>query len=684
MKTWFNTVFFVFLSVLMLSLTKQKENIKIRSGNMEVVVLPNFEMQVFFKGNNEPLALSEGSSGFLETRDFKINDFTLTQSIIKDINDSIGAGKTYVLQGIYKQNGYELEKELKITVYDDFQNLIVISEKYFNHGKSVHIKKWAENSFVLDYKTDTLMWSFQGSSTNERKDWIRAVVPGYYDRNFMGMNSSDYGGGIPLCDVWRKDAGLAIGHLEMHPLEVSFPTDADYDGKHVKISIQKTLNEELELQKGDVFELPLSFVAAHTGDCFSSLRLYSLLMQKRGILFPETEEASFEPIWCAWGYERGFTTDEIIGTLPKVKELGFKWAVLDDGYQQAEGDWNVNAEKFPQGEKQMKELVEKIHSYGLKAKIWYAPLAIDPNSVYLAENRDVLLLNSDWSPRFITWWDAFYMSPSAEKTRQHTINDIRMFMNDWGFDGLKLDGQHMNAVPADYSPISGLEEPEQAIANLPEFFSLIYEEARSLKKNAVVENCPCGCCVSFFNLPTTNQFVSSDPLSSWQIRLKGKVYKALVPNTAYYGDHVENSDNGNDFASTIGIGGVPGSKFTWPKDNPAAEASYLLTPQKEENMKKWLRIYNEKQLAQGEYLGDLYDIGFDKPEAHLIKKNNTFYYAFYANQWNGEIELKGLEPKTEYSVYDYVNNVDLGVLNGNSPFFEVSFHDNLLIEVSKK
>ncbi len=257
-------------------------------------------------------------------------------------------------------------------------------------------------------------------------------------------------------------------------------------------------------------------------------------------------------------------------------------------------------------------------------------------------------------------------------------------MNDWGFDGLKLDGQHMNAVPADYSSGSGLDEPEQAVASLPEFFSLIYDEARSIKKDAVVENCPCGCCVSFFNLATTNQVVSSDALSSWQLRSKGMVYKALVPNTAYYGDHVENTESGNDFASTIGVGGVPGSKFTWPKDNPTAEASYLLTPQKEENMKKWLRIYDEKQLSKGEYLGKLYDIGFDKPETHLIKKNDNFYYAFYADQWKGEIELRGLDRDASYFINDYVNNVDLGEVKGGSAVIDVSFKDKLLIEVRKK
>ena len=68
---------------------------------------------------------------------------------------------------------------------------------------------------------------------------------------------------------------------------------------------------------------------------------------------------------------------------------------------------------------------------------------------------------------------------------------------------------------------------------------MIYDESRSINPHAVIQNCPCGCCMSFYNLPYTNQTVASDPTSSWQVRLKGYVYKALVPRTAYFGDHVE-------------------------------------------------------------------------------------------------------------------------------------------------
>ena len=164
--------------------------------------------------------------------------------------------------------------------------------------------------------------------------------------------------------------------------------------------------------------------------------------------------------------------------------------------------------------------------------------------------------------------------------------------------------------------------------------------------------------------------------------LKRKVYKALIEKTAYYGDHVELSDNGIDFASSFGIGAVLGTKFTWPKDNPSAEASYLLTPEKEILWKKWFTLYNEKMLSKEPYLGTLYDIGFDKPETHVIKKGNTMYYAFYANNWKGSIELRGLDMDKEYVAFDYVNDIQIAKFNGNNPIIDVEFKNYLLIAVS--
>ena len=176
-----------------------------------------------------------------------------------------------------------------------------------------------------------------------------------------------------------------------------------------------------------------------------------------------------------------------------------------------------------------------------------------------------------------------------------------------------------------------------------------------------------------------NQPVSSDPESSFQVRLKGKTLKALMgPSAPYYGDHVELSDGGEDFASSVGVGAVIGTKFTWPP-GAAARDRYDLSPEREKAWKRWFEIYTAKMLPKGTYRGELYDLGFDRPETHAISKDGDMYYAFYADTWSGPVELRGLEEKS-YRVVDYVNDVEIGTVTGPSAELDVDFEGSLLVE----
>jgi alpha-galactosidase len=189
-------------------------------------------------------------------------------------------------------------------------------------------------------------------------------------------------------------------------------------------------------------------------------------------------------------------------------------------------------------------------------------------------------------------------------------------------------------------------------------------------------------------MPYYNMTVASDPKSSWQVRSKGKALKALMGDKLpYFGDHVELSDGGDDFASTIGIGGVVGTQYRWPPDAKLAAASgkhaarLLLTPGKEQIWQKWIQIYRDHMLSQGQYLGGLYDIGFDRPETHAIRKGDSMYYAFYAPQWTGSVTLRGLGHK-KYKVVDYVHAKPLGFVNGPVGKLRVDFDKSLLIMAS--
>lgn len=617
-------------------------------------------------------------ANYLVTREFTAKDFRL-ENISREQS---GLNTIHRLSGSYKNDGYDIEKIITITALDSFPGMLLINVGYVNKGiKETTVTAWVNNELRMKNTAgaDNPLWSLQASSTNARKDWILPVSEGFYQKNYMGMNNSDYGGGIPVSDLWRKDGGFAVGLTEKTLKLVSFPVEMKMNSDYAQTGIVYEYEEPLVFRQNDTIQTYSSFISVHTGDFFDPLKQYSGYMQSQGITFAEPNDEAFEAVWCAWGYERTFTINEILGTLPKVKEIGFRWVDVDDGFQICEGDWEPNS-RFPGGDRDMRRIADIIHQHGLKAKLWWAPLAADPGSNILKKHPEMQLETKDGTPQYITWWDSYYLSPVNPVTEKYTADLVKRFLETWDFDGLKLDGHHLNCCPADYNPASNLDYPEQAIELLPTFYKNIFDTARKYKPDAVVQNCPCGDAMNFFNMPYMNQAVSSDPLSSWQIRLKGKVYKAIFDKIAYYADHVELSDNGNDFPTQIGIGAVVGSKFTYPKDNPDVKVSYLLTPEKEVLYKKWVGIYNEKMLSKGEYL-NLYDLVFDKPETHVIRKDGKLYYAFYAESWDGEIRLKGLENR-QYTITEYTaDKPNTYTIDGANPVINKKFSGNYLIEV---
>ena len=524
------------------------------------------------------------------------------------------------------------------------------------------------------------VWSLQPTSTAYRMDWVLPVEKGFFKENYLGMNDSDYGGGVPMVSIWSKDACLSVGLAEPELKLVSMPVSRK--GNFTRACIRQEFAEPVVLAPGDTLSAFRQFVIESTGDFFQPLRRFAAYMHEAfGHEAPVSPADAYEPVWCAWGYERTFTVDEVIGTLPKVVELGFKWVDVDDGYQICEGDWTANDRIGADG---MRRMTDAIHAAGLKAKIWWAPMAADPGSALAANHPEMLLVKADGTHEDISWWDSWYLSPVNAHTWQYTEDLVDMFLVDWGFDGFKLDGQHLNMSEPDYNPSSELARPEDASSLFPEFFRHLYERAQADKPGAVVQICPCGCAINFFNTPYMNQAVASDPTSSAQIRMKRKVYAALCPSLAYYADHVELSDGGLDFASQIGVGGIIGTKFTWPEPNPDAteNGGSLLTAEKEALLRKWVPIYTGKMLSTGEYL-NLYTYGIDLPEGHVISKDGAMYYAFYASEWNGDaIELRGLEPGRTYTVTEYTADEPVSyTLDGANPVINPVFEGNYLIEV---
>jgi alpha-galactosidase len=607
----------------------------------------------------------------------RIDAFPFLDQRSEPVEDVHGRGARHVLRGLA---GEGIEKRVGIVLYDRFPGFALLSVTYRNVGaEPARIEGWVNGAHVLKPAADGALdyWSFSGASYVDRRDWVQPLYEGFDQRNFMGMNAPDYGGGTPVVDVWRRDCGLAVGHVETVPKVVALPLTVTTAGARVAVECNRTVT----LQPGEELSTFETFVAVHRGDYFATLDTYRSILAERGLTQAKVPAAAYEPVWCGWGYEHDFTVDQVLRTLPKASELGLVWAVPDDGWQTSLGDWYLDPKKFPRGDADMIALVKAIKDAGMKPRLWIAPLAAEPGSDLVRDHADLLLLDKVGTAQDVTGWDSLYLCPAYPQTIERTKALVRKIMAEWGYEGLKIDGQHLNAVAPCYNPAHNHARPEESVEKLQDFWKVIYEEATAINPDAVLEFCPCGTSYAFHSLPYMHQAVGSDPLSSWQVRHKGKAIKALMGSSAAYaGDHVELSDDGNDFASTVGIGAIVSTKFTWPRDRKG-ENEFLLTAQKEKEWRKWIALYSEKRLPEGRYLGGLYDIGFDKPEAHVIVKDGRYYYAFYAERWNGPVELRGLG-NGRYAVADYWTGRSIGPVSATANRLSVAFKRFLLLEAT--
>jgi hypothetical protein len=565
-----------------------------------------------------------------------------------------------------------VRKTVELTSYQRLAGMIVMSVSYANLSRTdLLITGWRSGAHELIEKPGGF-YTFSGTTHEDRRDWVQPMIDGFDQKNSLGMDASDYGGGTPMASVWRPDAGLSVGHVEPVARILRLPVRKTAGGASIAVEGDTPMT----LKPGQKLTTDTTFLIALPGDHFVPLQRYRDFMGDIGLRASKAPAPAFEPIWCAWGYERDFTVEQVVATLPKVREIGLKWAGLDDGWQTNEGDWDLNPQKFPRGEADMKAFTKQIRDAGLRPRLWWAPLAADPESNLYKTRPDMLLLDRDGNKQKVTWWNAWTLCPAYRPTVDYFVRLARTFIRDWGYEGLKIDGQHLNAVAPCYNPAHGHARPEESTEGLAGFWKAVHDAVHGINNNAVVELCPCGTAFAFHNLPYIDQYPGSDPTSSYQVRSKGKTMKALMGRGASYaGDHVELSDGGDDFASSYGVGAVLSTKFTYPT---GPDEENVLTPAKDALWRKWVTLYKKNMLPTGEYRGELYDIGFDKPETHVVTKDGTLHYAFYADRWDGTVELRGLNGR-RYRLTDPFNGVSLGTVDAQHNTVQLTFDKFQLI-----
>ncbi len=689
----------ILISVVFSSCSFGEKNIRIQSDEVRIEYDKQFSEKIQWlpAGQKSIVAFDTAVQPGIVVNGKTCLKFITDKTILskkKIIDKEFGSALETIVTGIYEKDDLKLERQTRILLPDKFKNVAIYNTVYRNLGKmKIHIDSVYSQRILLKSPLakpgieSAHFASFQGGINEWGKDYALIwLTPGFKQDNFQGIHKTDdpelIGGGMPFVDVWNKTMGVAIMHLETKPQWLSLPVQVRKD-ETTELSIIEKPQERLGMKEwlnpNDSFRTVKNAIVFHRLDFYDALNTYGELLRCRGINILKTSpEKAYEPYWKSWGFKMDFTLEMIYNVLPELTDMGIDIANLDDGWFDYYGDWNVNRSpgKFPNGEKDMILFVNKLHQQGFKTNLWWYPFGVSPEGKLARERPDLLVQAEDGSFP-IENRGLYQLCPAYEPALKYIQDIVIRFTDLWGYDGLYTDARGLASVPPCYNKAHHHKSPMESFQEVPRVFQVVYETLQKFNKDAFQEVCICATPHSPYNMPFYQIASASDPVNLFQVRRRIKVEKAIHGPTFCVGDcyqipkdEFRGVSSCESFESAMGTGA---QVTTFYKDLDTLQF---------QTWKKWIKKYREMDLSSAEYI-NLYDIAFDKPEFHVVRKGDEIFYGIYADSWtkNEDIILRGLEKGINYSVYDYNNNLQLGTVSGSNPVLNLDFTEYLLLRL---
>ncbi len=141
--------------------------------------------------------------------------------------------------------------------------------------------------------------------------------------------------------------------------------------------------------------------------------------------------------WTSWyNYYTKVTQNDVLENLAAFssRELPIDYFQIDDGFQEAVGDWLFINDKFSKG---MGFLADEIHGAGYKAGLWLAPIICEKTSRIYREHPDWVLCKAGFNPG---WSGIFYaLDFYKPEVRAYLREVFDTVLNKWNYDMVKLD-----------------------------------------------------------------------------------------------------------------------------------------------------------------------------------------------------------------------------------------------------
>lgn len=156
--------------------------------------------------------------------------------------------------------------------------------------------------------------------------------------------------------------------------------------------------------------------------------------------------------WCSWyRYYTGVTERDVRENLAAFRSMNVPIEVfqIDDGWEQALGDWMEVNDSFPSG---MAALAAGIREAGYEPGLWLAPFVVAESSQLFREHPDWCIKDEAEDPLLmginnLNWDGRFYaLDPLFPQVYEYLRRVFRTVFSEWGYSFLKLDFLYTAAI----------------------------------------------------------------------------------------------------------------------------------------------------------------------------------------------------------------------------------------------
>lgn len=352
---------------------------------------------------------------------------------------------------------------------------------YETYSDLAAVRKWMiiKNTGEKEVKIENLFWEHlqmdpgSGAGVDIYKD---------FGRNWT---KPPYIGGLydPAILVKSKDLNLILGNEGPGIMKYTSIYERDLEVKIGLTPSDHSYPFRKYLSSNESFKTPESFMIfscenkieqAFENDLGKYIRDYLGVK-----LFKRKKKPFF--LYNTWNPFRININEKLIKELANsLENSGVEYLIIDDGWQDYSGDWNVNKEKFPNG---LKPVTEHIRDKGMIPGLWISLTIVNADSEAFQKYKHLAVTDKNGEPANLHGWSnnwEILTMKIASPWYDYIKEKMRSLVTDYGIEYFKIDLAMVKSAYIFDPERSGSYDQNEWFKGREEFLYTSFERTQNL------------------------------------------------------------------------------------------------------------------------------------------------------------------------------------------------------------